>query len=97
MVCKSCFQRVFCKSDIYLGRSICSFVLNSDCGLIYNRFGDTFVRQWAQYFIVFRATTHVNATGRAGNCRQRGFVVSIDSLLDVWHTAVANLDCITVE
>jgi hypothetical protein len=32
-----------------------------------------------------------------GNYRQRGFVVSIDSLLDVWHTAVANLDSITVE
>jgi hypothetical protein len=45
----------------------------------------------------FRATTHVKATSRAVNCRQRGFVVSIDSLLDVWHTAVANLDCITVE
>jgi hypothetical protein len=34
-VCKSCFKRVFCKSDICLGRYICSFVLNSDCGLIY--------------------------------------------------------------
>jgi hypothetical protein len=77
-------------------RSICCFVLNSDCGLIYNRFSDTFVRQWAQFFIVFRATTYVKTTG-AGNCRQRGFVVSIDSLLNVWHTAVANLDCITVE
>ena len=32
--------------------------------------------------IVFRATTHVKATG-AGNCRQHGFVVSIDSLLNV--------------
>jgi hypothetical protein len=79
-----------------LWRSICSFVLNSDYGLIYNRFGDTVVRQWAQYFIVFRATTHVKAI-RAGNCRQRGFVVSIDILLDVWHTAVPDLDCITVE
>jgi hypothetical protein len=49
-----------------------------------------------QFFIVFGATTHVKAT-RAGNCGQRGFVVSIDRRLDVWHTAVTNLDCITVE
>ena len=73
-----------------------SFVLNSDFSLIYNRFGDTFIRQWAQYFIVFWATTHVKAI-RGGSCRQRGFVVFIDSLLNVWHTAVADLDCITVE
>ena len=95
MVSKSCFERVFCKTNICLWRTICCFVLNGDCGLIYNRFGDTLVRQWAKYFIVFRPTTHVKAI-RAGNCRQRGFVVSIDSLLDVWHTAVADLDCITV-
>jgi hypothetical protein len=82
MVCKSCFERVFSKADICLGRSIGSFVLNSDCGLIYNRFGDTFVRQWAQLFIVFRATTHVKAI-RGGSCRQRGFVVSIIHRLSV--------------
>jgi hypothetical protein len=35
--------------EVYI---IGSFVLNSDCGLIYNRFGDTLVRQWAQFFIV---------------------------------------------
>jgi hypothetical protein len=47
MVRKSCFERVFSKAHICLGRSIGSFVLNSsDCGLIYNRFGDTFIRQW---------------------------------------------------
>ena len=96
MVRKSCFERVFSKADICLGRSIGSFVLSSDCGLIYNRFGDTFIRQWAQFFIVFRATAHVG-TIRGESCRQRGFVVSIDSLLNVWHTAVADLDCITVE
>ena len=96
MVRKSCFERVFSKAHICLGRSIGSFVLSSDCGLIYNRFGDTFIRQWAQFFIVFRATAHVKAI-RGGSCRQRGFVVSIDSLLNVWHTAVADLDCITVE
>jgi hypothetical protein len=51
----------FSVSPTYVGEVyICSFVLNSDCGLIYNRFGDIFVRQWAQYFIVFRATTPYN-------------------------------------
>ena len=35
MVCKSFFKRIFCKSDICLGKSICSFVLNSDCDLFY--------------------------------------------------------------
>ena len=53
---KSYFERVFSKAHICLGRSIGSFVLSRDCGLIYNRFGDTFIRQWAQSFIVFRAT-----------------------------------------
>jgi hypothetical protein len=93
---KSCFERVFSKADICLWRSIGSFVLNGECSLIYNRFDDTFIRQRTQFFIVIRATAHVKAI-RAGNCRQRGFVVSVDSLLDVWHTAVADLDCITVE
>ena len=45
---------------VWGGLLFCSFVLNSDCGLIYNRFGDIFVRQWTQYFIVFRATTPYN-------------------------------------
>ena len=59
------------------------------CAPVYNRFGDTFIRQWAQFFIVFRATAHVG-TIRGESCRQRGFVVSIDSLLNVWHTAACS-------
>ena len=47
--------------------------------------------------LLFLGQLHMSRLTGGGNCRQRGFVVSIDSLLDVWHTAVANLDCITVE
>ena len=91
MVRKSCFEYV-CGGLLV----VLSLVVTA-CGLIYNRFGDTFISQWAQFFIVFRATAHVG-TIRGESCRQRRFVVSIDSLLNVWHTAVvADLDCIMVE
>ena len=53
--CKSCFERVFCKYDICLGMSICSFVLAMV--VTYNRFGETFARQWALFFILFWETT----------------------------------------
>ena len=64
--------------------------------MIYNRFGDTFIRQCAQFFIVFRATAHVG-TIRGETVDSVDLVCpSIACLMFGIQAAVADLDLLTV-
>ena len=83
------FKRVFCKADILFS----SFTV-SHRGLVHNRFGlaDTF--QWT---LIFPSAVATVTSAYFHTFRQNLFVMRLDCIIHIGHTAVADLHLVSVE